>query len=73
MDFQFSETPILPEGEQLKCLYRGDIEDTAENKHITVEDGIVEIGESAFRDFVHLESITLPDSVEIINACAFSG
>lgn len=42
-------------------------------KMITVEDGIVDIGNSAFAGFTSLESITLPDSVNAIGSNAFIG
>ena len=42
-------------------------------KMITVEDGITDIGNSAFAGFKSLESITLPESVNAIGSNAFIG
>ena len=67
MDFHFTEVQNLGEDEEVKCLYRGDVEDSPENKNVTVEDGIVEIGESAFKGCTGLTSITLPAHITNID------
>ena len=53
-------------------VFSGRYEDSAENREITIPDGILEIAENAFRDFENLEVIKLPKSIKKISACAFS-
>ncbi len=45
----------------------------SEIKMITIEDGIVDIGNSAFAGFTSLETITMPESVNAIGSNAFIG
>ena len=45
----------------------------AQIKIITVEDGVTDIGNSAFAGFTSLESITLPESITAIGSNAFIG
>ena len=54
-------------------VFSGRYGDSAENREITIPDGILEIAENAFRDFENLEVIRLPKSLKKISACAFSG
>ena len=63
----------IKDNEEIKVVFRGSYEDTPENKSVTIEEGIVEIAENAFRDFEHLEEIIFPSTLEILSACAFSG
>ncbi len=41
-------------------------------KWITVGEGVTEIGDNAFRGLLDLESLTLPESLKTIGACAFA-
>ena len=52
MDFKFSEPNSLREKkeEKLTVVFSGSYEDSEENSEITVEEGIEEICENAFRD-----------------------
>ena len=59
--------------DELRIVYRGMYEDTPENSTVTVEEGMLEITENAFRDFEHLETVRLPRSVKKISAAAFAG
>ena len=74
MDFKFSEPNSLQEKkeEKLTVVFSGSYEDSEENSEITVEEGIVEIAENAFRGFKHLRKIRLPKSLRVISAAAFS-
>ena len=60
----------IKKDEEIKVVFRGSYEDTPDNKCVTIEDGIVEIAENAFRDFEHLEEVIFPPSLEILSACA---
>ena len=41
-------------------------------KWITMGEGVTEIGDNAFRGLLDLESLTLPESLKTIGACAFA-
>ena len=62
-----------PQDEENKVLYKGFYEDGTDMRVVRVEDGIVEIGENAFRDCETLEEVYLPKTLRKISACAFSG
>ena len=68
-----SNIKITPEDGALTVVFSGSYEDTPENADITIAEGIVEIAENAFRDFVNLRTVRLPKSLKRISACAFSG
>lgn len=62
-------------------LWRGDTGTKLEVRTVVIEDGITRIGanesgavepQGAFRDFTHLTSITIPDSVTVIGENSFS-
>lgn len=42
------------------------------SRWITVDEGVTEIGDNAFRRLLDLESLTLPESLKTIGACAFA-
>ena len=67
MDFLKNE-----KDEESKVVYAGSFEDTEAIRHLSIEEGILEIGENAFRGFSHLESVELPLSLKKISACAFA-
>ena len=56
-----------------RAVYRGDYDDTPDIASLVIEEGVMEIGEGAFRDFRNLTSITLPASLQVISPAAFSG
>ena len=59
-----------PQDEENKVLYKGFYEDGTDMRVVRVEDGIVEIGENAFRDCETLEEVYLPKTLRKISACA---
>ena len=62
-----------PLNDENKVLYRGFYDNGTDMRAVRVEEGIDEIGENAFRDFLNLEEVYLPRSLKRISACAFSG
>ena len=43
-----------------KLVYAGLYENSPDLTSVTIEDGMVEICENAFRDFTYLEEVTIP-------------
>ena len=65
---------LLPENTVPEnIIFSGRYEDTEAIKCLVIPEGIVEICDNAFRDFVHLETVELPSTLKKISACAFSG
>ena len=63
MDFKFTEkgAEIAPENkiDLSRVVFSGQYEDTPELKELVISEGVEEICENAFRDFQHLEKVTL--------------
>ena len=51
-------------------VFSGQCEDCSENSRVVIPEGILEIGENAFRDFSCLTEVVLPRSLKKISACA---
>ena len=52
------------------CTNDDDIRETA--KHLIIEEGITELSFMAFKEFLTLKDVTMPDSVTRINNACFS-
>ena len=72
MDFKTNIDPTTGEDKPLAVVFSGSFEDTPDVASLTIEEGIEEIAENAFREFEHLTEIYLPKSLKKISACAFS-
>ena len=59
--------------EENTVIYAGFYEDSGEIENLIIPEGMVEIGENAFRGFTSIKSVTLPKSMKRISACAFAG
>ena len=59
--------------EENTVIFAGFYEDSGEIENLVIPEGMVEIGENAFRGFASIRSVTLPKSMKRISACAFAG
>lgn len=63
---KFTGTGILPYSSSLTTYYRTSV------KHIEIGEGITTIGNIAFRDWIALEKVNLPNSLKKIESYAFN-
>ena len=73
MRYDFNPDEKTKEAILNTVVYAGSFSDDESAKNLVIEEGIEEIAENAFRDFLSLEIVTLPKSLKKISACAFSG
>ena len=72
MEFKTNIDPGREE-EKKTVVFSGSYDDIPENRAVEIPEGIVEIAENAFREFEHLEEISLPKSLRVLGPAAFSG